>query len=514
MTYTRRNCFISGLIGGGLMFCLSAILTYLLSPYLIKYIVSQRLILSSPTSDTYSGWKLAPIPIYVKFYFFNVTNPKEIINGSEPILKELGPYTFLEVREKINVTWNHHDGLISYQQVARYHPIPEMTVGSLNDTIVHLNVPLAGMLNQAKRKADAMIYGFVEQVAVGNGDDLFLNHTASELLFKGYHDELLEFIEEAGLSPVRVSPFSFFGDRNNTNTDGSFTIYSGESGTLSQFGLLHSWNNEKQLNIWNDSKCNSFNSAWPGDLRPPYPSSDPEELYLFAPDLCRSLTLTYLSRRSTKGVDTIRYWLSPSLFDYNLDKNKCYCNGQSCPANGIFNISICTHGSPASISFPHYLFADPVYTKNIQGLHPDPEKHSFYMDIEPNLGVPVDTKARVQINMMLEKDDEIDFTSNLKASINLPIFWRETSATISDDLISQLILLQKHVPNIITIATFTQVTIAVALMVVTLIFVLRMNTINELVPRQSKPTRKPFRPTPTRPSKKAYKTVMTTSFES
>ena len=35
-------------------------------------------------------------------------------------------------------------------------------------------------------------------------------------------------------------------------------------------------------------------------------------------------------------------------------------------------------------------------------------------------------KARMQINMMLEKDDEIDFTTNLKASVNLPIFWRET----------------------------------------------------------------------------------------
>ena len=90
------------------------------------------------------------------------------------------------------------------------------------------------MLNQAKRKSDPMIYGFIEQVAVGNGDDLFLNHTAGELLFKGYHDELLEFIEESGLSPVRISPFSFFGDRNNTNTDGSFTIYSGESNTLNK----------------------------------------------------------------------------------------------------------------------------------------------------------------------------------------------------------------------------------------------------------------------------------------
>ena len=57
----------------------------------------------------------------------------------------------------------------------------------------------------------------------------------------------------------------------------------------------------------------------------------------------------------------------------------------------------------------------------------------------------------------------------------MPLF---QSATISDDLISQLILLQKHVPNIITIATFTQVTIAVALMVATLIFVLRMNTVS------------------------------------
>lgn len=511
MTYSKRNCIISGLIGGGLILSLSAILTYLLSPYLVKYIVSQRLILSSPSSDVYSGWKLAPIPIYVKFYFFNVTNPSAIVAGtSEPILQELGPYTFLEVREKINVTWNHEDGLVSYQQLARYHPIPEMSVGSLNDSIFHLNVPLASMLSRAKRKDDDLVYGFIEQVAVGNGDDLFLKHTVGEILFKGYHDDLLDFVEGAGLSPVSVSPFSFFGNRNNTNTDGHFTIYSGEKGTLDKFGLIHSWNNERKLDIWNDPKCNSLETTWPGDLRPPYASNDLEEIKLFAPDLCRSLSLSYLTRKSTKGVETIRYWASPSLFDYSLQKNKCYCLDSSCPPNGIFNTSICTHGSPASISFPHYLFADPVYTDNIQGLHPDPEKHIFYMDLEPNLGIPVETKARIQVNMMLEKDDKVDFTENLTASVNLPIFWRETSATIGDDLLSQLILLQKHVPNIIIIATFAQVAIAVALLVATLICIIKMNTINELVSRSSRPP-KPFRHT--RPSKKEYKTVMTTSFQ-
>lgn len=45
-------------------------------------------------SLTLDNWLNVPFPIITKFYFFNITNPDEVLNESaKPILKELGKST-------------------------------------------------------------------------------------------------------------------------------------------------------------------------------------------------------------------------------------------------------------------------------------------------------------------------------------------------------------------------------------------------------------------------------------
>ena len=53
-----------------------------------------------------------------------------------------GPYVFIEEREKINITWDHTRGTISYHQKKNYYFAPELTNGSLDDLVYHVNVPL------------------------------------------------------------------------------------------------------------------------------------------------------------------------------------------------------------------------------------------------------------------------------------------------------------------------------------------------------------------------------------
>ncbi len=52
-------------------------------------------------SMSYDMWKTLPddLKMYMKIYFFNVTNPEEIefrtgLDYPKPILEEIGPYTF------------------------------------------------------------------------------------------------------------------------------------------------------------------------------------------------------------------------------------------------------------------------------------------------------------------------------------------------------------------------------------------------------------------------------------
>ena len=65
-----------------------------------------------PGTAAYDAWKETSIPMYTKFYFFDMVNPKELFHNHEkPILQEKGPYTFREVQKKVNLTW-HEDGTV------------------------------------------------------------------------------------------------------------------------------------------------------------------------------------------------------------------------------------------------------------------------------------------------------------------------------------------------------------------------------------------------------------------
>ena len=43
----------------------------------------------------YDYWLNPPVPIYMQFYMFNVTNPDEVLQkGERPSLAQYGPYTY------------------------------------------------------------------------------------------------------------------------------------------------------------------------------------------------------------------------------------------------------------------------------------------------------------------------------------------------------------------------------------------------------------------------------------
>ncbi|KAL0163472.1 hypothetical protein M9458_042868, partial [Cirrhinus mrigala] len=46
-------------------------------------------------SKVFATWKNPPPPVYMQFFFFNVTNPDEFLKGeAKARLTEVGPYTF------------------------------------------------------------------------------------------------------------------------------------------------------------------------------------------------------------------------------------------------------------------------------------------------------------------------------------------------------------------------------------------------------------------------------------
>ena len=45
-------------------------------------------------STSYEIWRTTPVPMIMKVYMFNITNPDEFENGEYAQLTEVGPYAF------------------------------------------------------------------------------------------------------------------------------------------------------------------------------------------------------------------------------------------------------------------------------------------------------------------------------------------------------------------------------------------------------------------------------------
>lgn len=45
-------------------------------------------------SRVFESWKTPPPPVFMEFFFFNVTNVEEFLKGAKPELKQIGPYTY------------------------------------------------------------------------------------------------------------------------------------------------------------------------------------------------------------------------------------------------------------------------------------------------------------------------------------------------------------------------------------------------------------------------------------
>lgn len=54
-------------------------------------------------SRVFDSWKTPPPPVYMEFFFFNVTNVKEFLEGTKPEVEQVGPYTY----RYGNGMWNH-----------------------------------------------------------------------------------------------------------------------------------------------------------------------------------------------------------------------------------------------------------------------------------------------------------------------------------------------------------------------------------------------------------------------
>ncbi|RWS15760.1 scavenger receptor class B member 1-like protein, partial [Dinothrombium tinctorium] len=172
-------------------------------------------------SQMLKRWSKIELPIYLKIYLFEVTNPDEVeYQKGKPILKERGPYTFIESRYKEILGYEQDERLIKYKEFTSFYFDRSSSVGDLEEEITFLNFPVVAAINNVMIQLNTTDLGYVmldvlKAVLDSLGEPLFEVHTVGEMLFKGYHVELFERLttmaKEFGMDTPEKLPNNTFG---------------------------------------------------------------------------------------------------------------------------------------------------------------------------------------------------------------------------------------------------------------------------------------------------------------
>ncbi|KAJ8402133.1 hypothetical protein AAFF_G00373680 [Aldrovandia affinis] len=387
--------------------------------------VKKEIVLKNGT-DVFEAWENPSPPVYMQFYFFNVTNPAEVLNGERPAVFEIGPYTYREFRPMEQVNFSENGTKVSAVNPRTYVFEPNMSRGPEDDLIRTVNIPAMTVMERFKNNPiiSNLISAYMKSKNVG----LFATHTVGELLW-GYEDELLKALSV--LSPDLDIHFGLFYKMNATD-DGQYVLLTGMQ-NYQDFSRVVEWRGESSLNWWSTDECNMINGTNAASFHPII--SKNETLYMFSSDLCRSIYAHYEKDVIVRGIPAYRF-VPPSAVFANRALNPAntgFCvPAGNCLGSGLLNVSVCKQGAPIIMSSPHFYQADEKLVKDIFGMKPKKELHETVLDINPLTGILVRAAKRLQVNVFIERNHIFSQTGNVQTLV-FPVMYLNESVTIDEE---------------------------------------------------------------------------------
>ncbi|XP_058800608.1 sensory neuron membrane protein 1-like [Phymastichus coffea] len=460
------------------------VLKFMLFPKLLKWQMHTKINLK-PGSDVRTLWSNVPFPIDFRIYLFNITNPDEIKNGKQPILREVGPYYFVEKHEKTNMLDHEKHDSVEYATKNTFNFKPENN-GDLTgeeELIVPHIFMLSMIMATVRDKPSALpVVGKAINSIFKNPKNVFVKVKAMDLMFRGLPIDcsVKDFAGAAicGLLRGKMDElivedpdhfrFAIFGANNGTTSKNRIKILRG-SKNQADIGRVIEFNGKKNISIWNDQYCDTLNGT-DGYVFPPYLKEN-EDIYTFSPEICRSLNLYSIGASEVAGLYSNRYtaWLGDPSINPAL---KCYCPSTGCLKAGVMDLHKCT-GIPLVASNPHFYRVHEDYLKMVDGLNPIKDKHETFIDFDLFSGTILQAKKRLQFNIMIRKLNRFKIMANF-SEVLLPLFWIEEGIILPDEYMSNV----KSLHNIVGIILWISVALVIVglnCFVITIFVICRAN---------------------------------------
>ncbi|CAG0900856.1 unnamed protein product, partial [Darwinula stevensoni] len=247
-----------------------------------------------------------------------------------------------------------------------------------------------------------------------------LRKTIAELLFQGYNltfiESLRTFFLENLLMPEHLfdsllsdnlppemsdNKFGFY--RLNDSSDGIYLVGTGENG-LEDFADIKLWQGKPfhYKEPWRTDECNMINGT-DGTIFPPSVDEN-SVLYVFTPDLCRSVYLTYEQDVEFQGTPGLRFIVDPDVLED--------------PEINLANKATQLPDIPLVMSMPHFYLGSEAYFNEsvVEGLEPRKEWHQTFVDLEPvriHLSSTILIRSR-SVYLTYEQDVELQGTPGLR----------------------------------------------------------------------------------------------------
>ncbi|KAJ8920039.1 hypothetical protein NQ315_011689, partial [Exocentrus adspersus] len=418
--------------GASMFFAVAGVVLMCLWQLFYGYIISSNLVLK-PNSAAYSIWLKNPVPLSLKLFVFNWTNPQDIYNANvKPRFQQLGPYFFSETKEKTGIVWNDNN-TVTFKHLKKWYFDPDRSKGRLTDTVTSIN-PVALSAAYTTRHWNYLIKKGMSLTLNTFINSISLSHTVGQVLFEGYVDPLMQAASKLSFlqsSIPMMDKFGWFYGRNGSeNYEGTFNMDTGERGH--QIGQLYNWKYSNHTPFY-PGRCGALVNTSAGEFFPTDLRND-SVIKFFSPDLCRYVELEFEDEVVVNGIVGYKYSAGPKFLDNGtkIPENRCFCDGD-CMPSGALNISNCRYGSPAFVSLPHFFKADPYYLQDIEGLHPDPERNDMFMIFEPKTGIPLVVAARLQLNLRLQPIRGIRLFENVP-TVYFPVLWFEQVVVLPDSM--------------------------------------------------------------------------------
>ncbi|XP_034048053.1 lysosome membrane protein 2c [Thalassophryne amazonica] len=393
-------------------------------PHLMYSVIEKNVVLKNGT-EVFKAWEDPPSPVYMQFYFFNVTNPMEVLEGERPAVLQVGPYTYREYRPMEQVEFLDNGTKVAAINRKTYIFQPDMSYGPESDVIRTVNIP--AMTVMEKFKDMSAVAEMISAYMRSTGEGLFTSRTVRELLW-GYEDGLLKTLKL--FIPELDDVFGLFY-KSNASDDGQYVFFTGQQ-NYKDFAQVDTWNGESSLNWWTTDECNMINGTNGAFFHSVINKN--ETLYMFISDMCRSLYTLYEEDVTVKGIPGYRF-TPPSKVFANLTVNPdnagfCVPAG-NCMGSGLLNVSVCKQGAPIVMSSPHFYQADDKFVEDVFGMQPDKEQHQTTVDINPLTGILLQAAKRLQINIYVQQVPRFSQTGKVRTVV-FPVVYLNESTVIDD----------------------------------------------------------------------------------